>query len=70
MSTVVDLYTIQIMDDGMAGHWDHIAAEKLVRMTLMPEAEENMNTLLSPLGYSARIRRWDHSDPDEGTDDE
>jgi hypothetical protein len=66
--SVVDLYTVQIIDEGSVvfpptlANSDRIAA-------LMEEMEENLTDLL-PAGYSARIRRWDHPDPDEGADDE
>lgn len=61
--TVVDLYTIQIIYDGSSIHYPRdFSAE-------MAETEENLTDLL-PAGYSARIRRWDHPDPDEGTPSE
>lgn len=64
--TVVDLYTIQIIDSNWPGaplvDPDRLAA-------LMAETEENLTDLL-PAGYRARIRRWDHPDPDEGENDE
>lgn len=59
--TVVDLYTIQlIQEEDKPKLWlpqelaDHI----------MAETEENLTDLLPP-GYRARIRRWNHADPDE-----
>ena len=63
--TVVDLYTIQILHDDLgdaAMPWQVTAA-------LLMDAEENLTDLLPP-GYRARIRRWDHADPDEGENDE
>ena len=62
--TVVDLYTIQIVRDEIIwkrGYEDMVDA-------LMAEAEENLTDLL-PAGYRARIRRWDHPEP-EGENDE
>lgn len=65
---VVDLYTIQILERSKVAlpptraHSDRIAA-------LMAETEENLTDLL-PAGYSARIRKWDDPNPDEGADDE
>lgn len=57
---VADLYTVQILiDGGYPGPYpDNIPA-------LMAETEENLTDLLPP-GYRARIRRWDHPEPDEG----
>lgn len=64
--TVVDLYTIQILCDDIYN--DNIP-DSGQRRKLMAEMEENLTDLLPP-GYRARIRRWDHPDPDEGNDDE
>lgn len=63
--TVVDLYTVQIVLDGIPGGPLYPLNVRL----LMAEAEENLTDLLPP-GYRARIRRWDHPDPDERNDDE
>lgn len=59
--TVVDLYTIQIIDDLGSVYYSASTA------ALLAETEENLTDLL-PAGYRARIRRWDN--PDEGADDE
>lgn len=61
--TVVDLYTIQIIRD------DDTIAFSGPMASLIAETEENLTDLL-PFGYRARIRRWDHPDPDEGENDE
>ncbi len=61
--TVVDLYTVQIINDVYPGSY---VDERKVP-ALMAEAEENLTDLL-PDGYRARIRRWDH--PEERNDDE
>jgi len=58
--TVVDLYTIQIIHDG--------GIPVVVKDDYISEAEENLTDLL-PAGYRARIRRWDHPEP-EGENDE
>ncbi len=64
--TVVDLYTIQIVRDGPPkAHRPNGG----MLAPIMAETEENLTDLL-PAGYRARIRRWDHPDPDEGNDDE
>ena len=62
--TVVDLWTIQIVLEAPIA----IGPEAYLD-TLMAETEENLTDLL-PAGYRARIRRWDHPDPDEGENDE
>jgi hypothetical protein len=63
MNRIVDLWTIQITRDHLEWANDESAS------TFMPEIEENLSDLL-PAGYRARIRRWDHPDPDEGASDE
>jgi hypothetical protein len=65
--TVVDLYTIQIIDDG--GPYEYAAHSRRHEElpALIAEAEENLSDLL-PAGYRARIRRWDHPGTEE--DDE
>jgi hypothetical protein len=64
--TVVDLWTVQIVRDGApSGHLPY--ADSLA--PLMAETEENLTDLLPP-GYRARIRRWDHPDPDEATQED
>ena len=62
----VDTYTIEILRaKGYVGDVFNPTVAAAVA-----EAEENLTDLL-PAGYRARIRRWDHPDPDEeGTDDE
>lgn len=68
--TVVDLYTIQIIDDrGNVLPPPPYPLAQVVLQEMISEAEENLTDLL-PAGYRARIRRWDHPDPDEGNDDE
>ena len=62
MSTVVDLYTVQILYDGSPLHYSRDFTE------IMAETEENLTDLLPP-GYRARIRRWNQPD-NEGNDDE
>ena len=64
--TVVNLYTIQIIDNNWVGA-PLVDPERLA--ALMAETEENLTDLLPP-GYRARIRRWDHPDPDEATQEE
>jgi len=63
--TVVDLYTIQIVDSNLPGA-PLVDPERLA--ALMAETEENLTDLL-PAGYRVRIRRWDHPEP-EGENDE
>ena len=63
--TVVDLYTIQIIDNNWVGT-PLVDPDRLA--SLMAETEENLTDLLPP-GYRARIRRWDHPEP-EGENDE
>ncbi len=66
--TVVDLYTIQIIIEPDAPLI--ISTRTFVQWaSIVAETEENLTDLLPP-GYRARIRRWDHADPDEGNDDE
>jgi hypothetical protein len=64
MTVVLDLWTIQIVDDNPVGaplpDPDRLAAA-------MKELEENLTDLL-PSGCTARIRKWD--DLDEGNPDE
>lgn len=63
---VADLYTLQLLvpDDGI-----YYAADTHQVAAAIAETEENLTDLL-PAGYRARIRRWDHPDPDEGEPDE
>ena len=63
--TVVDLYTIQIIDNNWVGA-PLVDPERLA--ALMAETEENLTDLL-PAGYRARIRRWDDNS-DEATQEE
>ncbi len=64
MTVVLDLYTVQILDNNNPGaplpDPDRLAA-------LMAEIEENLTDLL-PSGCIARVRKWD--DFTEGNDDE
>ncbi len=61
--TVVDLYTVQIIRDGVRiFNFDELRLD-----ATMAETEENLTDLL-PAGYRARIRRW--NEPDEEGDDE
>ena len=55
--TVVDLYTIQIIDDG-GGNGQPIHDDEGVMAEIMAEIEENITDLL-PSGYRARARKWD-----------
>ena len=65
--TVVDLYTVQIIDTGGPYASDQGLA---VPAEIIAELEENLTDLL-PDGYHAKIRRWNDPDPDdEGNDDE
>lgn len=66
--TVVDLYTIQIIDDRSVV-WPPTLADSDRIGAIMAEAEENLTDLL-PAGYRARIRRWDHADATDGMFDE
>lgn len=61
---VIDLYTVQIVRDDN-GRPFGVSAYNVSKM--MAEAEENLTDLL-PAGYRARIRRWDHPDPDDEGD--
>ena len=51
--TVVDLYTIQIID---GRHGETLKPTRLLD-AIMAEAEENISDLL-PVGFRAEIRRW------------
>jgi hypothetical protein len=60
--TVVDLYTIQIVSgSGYDPVWSELDQDRI--SAIIAETEENLTDLL-PAGYSARIRRWDHPEPD------
>lgn len=63
MTTVVDLYTIQIIDERPKDWVPYITQTDRVA-SVMAEMEENLTDLL-PDGYRARIRAWDHPYPDE-----
>ncbi len=58
--TVVDLYTIQIIQHETPEH----AYDSYNMSVLIAETEENVTDLLPP-GFKARIRRWDHDDEPE-----
>ncbi len=63
---VLDVFTIQVLvpEDG-----DYHAIDVVQMEMMIAEIEENLTDLL-PDRCEARIRRWDHPDPDEGNDDE
>ncbi len=63
--TVVDLYTIQIIDDLD----DPPAHDEARTAALMAEAEENL-TLLLPPNYRAVVRRWNQPDLTQEEQDE
>ena len=68
--TVVDLYTIQLIDDrGKIMPPPPYPLAQVVLDEMISEVEENLTDLLPP-GYRARIRRWDDPSPDERNDDE
>ncbi len=69
--TVVDLYTIQLIDDrGKIMPPPPYPLARVVLDEMLAEVEENLTDLL-PAGYRARIRRWDHPDePTQEDDDE
>lgn len=63
---VIDLYTVQIVCDDLDNDTDYTS---LMLHALMDEMAENVTDLL-PAGYRARIRRWDHPDQDDQTQEE